>query len=139
MIQRVQTIYFFATVFLQTVMLFSVQATMLNEAGMETLFKISEDAQWAFFVALSALLPMITIFLFKKRRLQVRLSIFNALLLLVLQIVIVVSLSKLVNEYKIVNYAINNISPAISLIFTILAIRFILKDEKKIQSYNRIR
>ncbi|MDR3286190.1 MAG: DUF4293 domain-containing protein [Prevotellaceae bacterium] len=30
-------------------------------------------------------------------------------------------------------------SPAISLILTILAIRFILKDEMKIRAYNRLR
>ena len=139
MIQRVQTIYLLAVAFLQAIMLFSVQATVFDELGTEKLFKISENWQWALFIALSILLPLIAIFLFKKRRLQVRLSIFNALLLFALQIIVVVFLMGLSKEYKIVNYAVNDISPAISLILTILAIRFILKDEMKIRSYNRIR
>ena len=139
MIQRVQTIYLLAVAFLQAIMLFSVQATVFDELGTEKLFKISENWQWALFIALSILLPLIAIFLFKKRRLQIRLSIFNALLLFALQIIVVVFLMGLSKEYKIVNYAVNDISPAISLILTILAIRFILKDEMKIKAYNRIR
>ena len=137
MIQRVQTIYLLAVAFLQTVMFFSVQATVFDEFVKETSFKISEN--WQLLVALSALLPLVTIFLFKKRRLQVRLSIINTLLLLVLQIIVVFFLINLSKEYEHVNYAINDISPAVSLILTILAIRFILKDEMKIRSYDRIR
>ena len=139
MIQRVQTIYLIAVALLQAVMLFSVQATVVDEIGTEKLFKLSENIQWALFIVLSVLLPLITIFLFKKRRLQIRLSIINALLLLALQIIVVFFLIDLTNKYKIVNYAVNDISPAISFILTILAIRFILKDEMKIRAYNRIR
>jgi hypothetical protein len=139
MIQRVQTIYLLAVVFLQTVMLFSVQATAFDELGTETLFQLSENWQWAFFIALSVLLPLTAIFLFKKRRLQIRLSIINALLLLALQIINVFFLIDITSKYKIVNYAVNDIFPAISLILTVLAIRFILRDEMKIRAYNRIR
>lgn len=139
MIQRIQTIYLLTVTILQTVMLFSVQATVFDELGTETVLKVSENWQWALFIALSAILPLAAIFMFKKRRLQIRLCIINALLLLALQIIVVIFLIGLSKDYKVVSYSISDISPAVSLILTILAIRFIVKDEMKIRAYNRIR
>ncbi|MDR3226261.1 MAG: DUF4293 domain-containing protein, partial [Prevotellaceae bacterium] len=69
-------------------------------------------------------------------------------LLLTLQIVIVfylidisngIDVGRFLPDISTVNYSVSDISPAISLILTILAIRFIIKDEMKIRAYNRIR
>jgi cytochrome bd-type quinol oxidase subunit 2 len=139
MIQRIQTIYLLVVAVLQTVLLFSVQATIIDGKAGEEFFQLSSNWQWAALAALTVLLPLVTIFLFKNRRLQIRLSIINALLLLTLQIVIVYFLLKLSKEYGVINYSVTDISPAISLILTILAIRFIIKDEVKVRAYNRIR
>ncbi|MDR1984286.1 MAG: DUF4293 domain-containing protein [Prevotellaceae bacterium] len=138
MIQRIQTLYLLVVVFLQTVMLFSAQATVIDGA-VEQSVSLSKNLQWQLLIGLTALLPLITIFLFKKRRKQIRLSIINSLLLLTLQIVVVFTLINISNENVTINYSASDISPAISLILTILAIRFILKDEMKIRAYNRIR
>jgi len=139
MIQRIQTIYLLVVVVLQAVLLFSVQATIIDGKTGEEFFQISSNWQWAALAALTALLPLVTIFSFKNRRLQIRLSIINSLLLLTLQIIIAYFLIKLSKEYNAVNYSVTDISPAISLILTILAIRFIYKDEIKVRAYNRIR
>jgi drug/metabolite transporter (DMT)-like permease len=138
MIQRIQTIYLLVVAILQTTLFFSTHATVINEST-EELVTLSSNVQWALLIILSALIPLVTVFLFKKRRWQVRLSIINSLLLLALQIIFIVYLIDISKNNATVSYSISDVSPAISLILTILATRFILKDEMKIQSYNRIR
>ncbi|MDR2293159.1 MAG: DUF4293 domain-containing protein [Prevotellaceae bacterium] len=141
MIQRIQTIYLLAVAILQTVMLFSNQAYAINEENgvNEVAISLAQNWQWAILTGLTALIPLITIFLFRKRRLQIRFSIINSLFLLTLQIIVVHTLMQIAKEYDTIIYSISDISPAISLILTILAIRFIFKDEVKIRAYNRIR
>jgi membrane protease YdiL (CAAX protease family) len=138
MIQRIQTIYLLVVVFLQTVMLFSEQASIIDGINEQSV-ALAQNWQWVILISLTALIPVFTIFLFKKRRLQIRFSIINSLLLLTLQIIVIYTLSGISNENVTVTYSATCISPAISLILTILAIRFILKDEMKIRAYNRIR
>ncbi|MDR0754776.1 MAG: DUF4293 domain-containing protein [Prevotellaceae bacterium] len=138
MIQRMQTIYLLAVAILQTVMLFSNQAYAVDGIN-EKAVSMSQNWQWAILTGLTALIPLFTIFLFKKRRLQIRFSIINSLFLLTLQIAVVYTLMQITEENVTINYTASDISPAISLILTILAIRFIIKDEMKIRAYNRIR
>ncbi|MDR2064256.1 MAG: DUF4293 domain-containing protein [Prevotellaceae bacterium] len=138
MIQRIQTIYLLAVTVLQTVMLLSNQACVIDGISEESI-RLSQNWQWAILISLTALIPFFTIFLFKKRRLQIRFSIINSLFLLTLQIIVVCTLMGITKENFTVNYSASSISPAISLILTVLAIRFIIKDEMKIKAYNRIR
>jgi hypothetical protein len=133
-----QTIYLLAVAILQTVMLFSNQAYAVDGIN-EKAVSMSQNWQWAILTGLTALIPLFTIFLFKKRRLQIRFSIINSLFLLTLQIAVVYTLMQITEENVTINYTASDISPAISLILTILAIRFIIKDEMKIRAYNRIR
>ncbi|MDR0420910.1 MAG: DUF4293 domain-containing protein [Prevotellaceae bacterium] len=138
MIQRIQTIYLLAVALIQTVMLFSEQAFVIDGTSEESV-SLAQNWQWAILTGLTALIPLLTVFLFKKRRLQIRFSIINSLILLTLQIVVIYTLLNISKENVTVNYSATDISPAISLILTILAIRLIIKDEMKIRAYNRIR
>ncbi|MDR2125572.1 MAG: DUF4293 domain-containing protein [Prevotellaceae bacterium] len=138
MIQRIQTLYFLAVAILQTVMLFSNQAYIIDGTNEEAV-NLAQNWQWAILIGLTALIPLFTIFLFKKRRLQIRFSIINSLFLLTLQLIVVFTLMNITKENITINYSVSDISPAISLILTILAIRFTVKDEMKIRAYNRIR
>ncbi|MDR1552536.1 MAG: DUF4293 domain-containing protein [Prevotellaceae bacterium] len=138
MIQRIQTIYLLAVAIMQAVMLFSAQASVIDGVNEETV-NLAQNWQWAILISLTALIPLITIFLFRNRRLQIRFSIINSLFLLTLQIIVVCTLLNITKENVTINYSVSDISPAISLILTILAIRFIVKDEMKIRAYNRIR
>ncbi|MDR1199355.1 MAG: DUF4293 domain-containing protein [Prevotellaceae bacterium] len=138
MIQRIQTVYLLAVTILQTVMLFSEQASVIDGINEQSV-ALTQNWQWAILISLTALIPVFTIFLYKKRRLQIRFSIINSLLLITLQIIVVCTLLNISNANVTVTYSANDISPAISLILTVLAMRFIVKDEMKIRAYNRIR
>lgn len=95
------------------------------------------------FIALTAvigLVSFITIFFFKKRKLQTNLTKINIFLNIFLILLIFFYAD---NLYKIINveatYKLGAYFPIISLLFLILANRFITKDEKLIKSADRLR
>lgn len=101
------------------------------------------DSTWGLFVigAASSLLALFTVFLYKKRMLQIRLSIFNIVLMIgfylyfgfvVYQLISVESL-----HFQKVGVGI--IMPIIAIILTFLAIRRIGGDEILVRSLNRLR
>lgn len=140
MIQRIQTIYLLVVAVLQSVLFFSNQAVAAEEAAtVQNSLKLASDWTWAILIALTAIIPFVTIFLYKKRFLQIRLSIINSLLLLAVQIIVVYYLIQFSSTFETVHYSVTVVSPIVSLILTILAIRFIIKDEARIRALNRIR
>ncbi|MDR2423977.1 MAG: DUF4293 domain-containing protein [Prevotellaceae bacterium] len=139
MIQRIQTVYLFLIVVLQSIMLLSDSAGYIDANGVEQVFSIKNIPAIAVLAALTSLIPAISMFMFRNRIRQIRFNIFNSILLVALQIYIL---------YYIVSFAINAVSftfsiislfPAVSLILSILAIKKMLKDERLIQSLNRLR
>lgn len=95
------------------------------------------------FIALAiviGLISFITIFLYKNRKLQSNLSKINIFLNIFLILIIFFyadNLSKIINveaTYKLGAYL-----PIVSLLFLILANRFIIKDEKLVRSADRLR
>ncbi|MCK9204488.1 MAG: DUF4293 domain-containing protein [Bacteroidales bacterium] len=93
-------------------------------------------------VAISFILTIFTIFLYKKRLLQIRLCSINVLVNIILIMVIfffyaakIKTMTQIEPEY---NYA-GIIMPLISLIFLILASRAIRKDETLVKSSDRLR
>jgi hypothetical protein len=89
--------------------------------------------------SLTALIPAISLFLYKKRILQMRFNIFNSILLVALQGFIIYHIIQFAQEATTFKFTIQSIFPVVSLILSILAIRNILKDELLIKSLNRIR
>ena len=95
MIQRIQTVYLLVIAILMIVTLFSPLATLViggqvctfDATGLSTTLTEKPELlfpTWGLFVlsAVIALIAMVTIFLYRKRILQIRLSVFNGLLML---------------------------------------------------------
>jgi hypothetical protein len=135
MIQRIQTLYLFIVIVLQSVLLSTGIAKYTDLAGNELMSKTMDLSLIAALTSFTALIPAISMFLYKKRILQMRFNIFNSILLVALQGFIV---------YYIVQgkgfiFTVQSIFPVISLILSILAIRNIIKDELLLKSLNRLR
>lgn len=169
MIQRIQTLYLIIVVALLTSMALLPLATIeshetLNSAAIELQvkpFTIGEGAQntltaytgsiyYSAILSISLLITMATIFFYKRRMLQIRLCFTNMALLLGLQVFAGYTLYKSVSFVEQMNSSVANYSPGvsfsvvdvfpvISIIFTYLAFRGIMRDEMLIKSLNRIR
>lgn len=154
MIQRIQTIYLLVAAFLLAFFFFLPFSTFIVEPKMvKYLFMVSglssdgvsSESLYSTvpLLILSVLvfaLPMITIFLFKKRMIQIRLCIVNTVLLIGMQGLLyyyVVAVSKLLPANP--NYSIIFIFPIVSAILNFLALRAIAKDEALIRSLERLR
>lgn len=153
MIQRIQTVYLLlivaltvATLFLPLALLqigdqfFSFDATGLNTmvAQPELVYPT-----WGLLVltAAIALIALFTIFLFRKRVLQIRLCIFNALLMLGFYGLFAFFAWSIDGQMEITSMAMKIALsfPLISLILCYLAIRNIGADEALVRSLERLR
>ena len=151
MIQRIQTLFLLAVVFLSSFMLTGdlIQLTtdgvalisisfpgMKNQAGevVQRLWPMSV------ILALVPLLALIALFLYKKRPLQMRLTML--VLLLSLGTLILGAFYVLMFDRKIdvnIIWKVKVLFPFISAILAWLAYRAILKDELRVRSYDRLR
>jgi hypothetical protein len=141
MIQRIQTLW---------LLLGAIAGFLMTEAP---LFKadlannltqtvIATDSLWLFAIIMAAaIVAMIAIFLFKKRLMQLRLTVIASLL----SIIIVVMEVWKVTQYKSVNtilkgtYQWGGLLPIAMTIFFVLAAKSIYKDEKLVKSLDRLR
>ena len=152
MIQRIQSLYLLAVAVLMACVAFMPLANFL--AGVEE-YKLyafalkGADEQFAtiymgLIVALSAILPLINIFLYKKRLLQIRLCAVEIVLLLGSMVFMAIyyylsnrMFSEL--EFHAQSLRMTTIFPLVSLVLTYLASRAIFKDELLVRSLDRIR
>ena len=151
MIQRIQTLFLLAIAVVSGLMLTGDLITM--DAGAGTLFNISftglDDSAgklvqrlWplSFIIALVPLLALAAIFLYKKRTLQMRITMF--ILLLSLGTIILGAFYVIMFERKIevtMIWRIRALFPLVSAILAWLAYRAIMKDDLKVKSYDRLR
>lgn len=150
MLQRIQTIYLLlvaacmvlASVLPLATLTFNGQPVTFEAMGFyqngEIIF-----ATWGLFAlgAISAILALITVFLYKKRMLQIRLTIMNMVIMIgfyafFLFLIFMRNPDANITFEKI---AIGLIMPLIALIFGWLAIRKIGADEALVRSLNRLR
>lgn len=155
MIQRRQSLYLLIVVVLMTLtmtlplgkflagdteLVFS--ALSIAETGVG---EVMGNLPLAILGLLATLVPFITIFLFKRRMIQIRLCFSQFVLLIGIQGFIVWYLlhakSLLLERFEniTVAYGIPAIFPLLSLVFVWLALRGIMKDEALVRSMNRIR
>ncbi len=146
MIQRIQSIYLLIVgVLISQVFLFpfltffnakkSVEFNALSINTGEYLFPL------AILFGLIILIALVTIFCYKKRLLQIRLTVVNSFLLLGsigLTAYLGWEMSKSLANYTI-HYNFTCIFPLIGIVFNYLALRAIRKDEALVRSANRIR
>jgi len=155
MLQRIQTIYLLIIVILSGVTLFSPVADLINNTNMAMYImsykgiflqsatgNVYQSGVWGL-TAIGAIVPviaLITMFLYKRRILQVRLSIFNMVLMAgyyaLLFIYIWFAGQNLHTSWSL---RIVTAFPLVNIVFNILAIRAIGKDEALVRSLNRIR
>ncbi len=159
MIQRIQTVYFLLIVILASVAFFLPVATlhdqtnvllysldyrglMLNDGIESDIFISNNVSTWTLKI-ISALIPLvalITIFLYKKRVLQIRLSFINMIIMLGYYIILFLNLWRASNSLE-AEWSLNVVAafPLICVILNWLAIRAIGKDEALVKSLNRLR
>lgn len=152
MIQRIQSLYLLAVAAMMAAAVFTPLATFL--AGVEEFelyafaLKSAEQsfstAYMGVVVALSALIPLVTIFMYKKRLLQIRLCAVEIVLLLgsIVFMAIYYYLSGRMFselEFHAQSFRIAVVFPLVSLILVYMAARAIFKDEMLVRSLDRIR
>ena len=149
MIQRIQTLYLLLAAGLVACAAFLPLASFASggeEFGLRTADgeTVQSTLYMGILLALALVLPLTTIFLFKRRMLQFRLGVVEMILLLGAQIVmgIYYFLSyRLFSsfEFHAQSVKLPLVLPLIAMIFTYLAVRAIFRDELMIRSMDRIR
>ena len=147
MIQRIQTIYLLVVAIIMTIPLYVPIAQLLipNDASYNFftygVVLIGENSvlqahYWALLIMniFTIGVPLVNVFLFKKRFLQLRLCIVEIILLMWYHI------NQFADKMNAeILYKFSLILPVICIIFTYMAIRGILKDIKLLKSFDRIR
>ncbi len=156
MIQRIQTLYLLAATALMTIFFFSPLASCASSEGVFslTVFGVKSfdgaDAlnipYLAIIAALTTLLPLVNIFFFKKRMLQLRLCIVQIILavgtLIVAGIYYYLAnrfFASQVGDLSTSSLRIVCALPIFAIVFDYLALKAIFKDEMLIKSLDRIR
>lgn len=161
MIQRIQTIFLFLSAAAIVLMAFFPIANFANAAttGSATsyfifdIFKVSNEAgpdPFSFWfnlpliivAAAIALISIVTIFLYKNRPVQMKLTQTGIFLNIILIVGILFFYVERIEKQTdtMANYEYIGIYlPLISLVFLVLALRFIKKDEKMVRSIERLR
>jgi len=149
MIQRIQSVYLLVVTILMIVCLCnpigSIIASTNEISEFGNLFITLPDgtkdySTWGLFAILLvvAILSFVTIFLFKKRMLQIRLTIFSSVVLIGYYLALVAYIFMLAEETSFTpSWTI--CLPFISLILNWLAIRGIGADEALVKAYDRLR
>ncbi len=152
MLQRIQTLFLALAAAAMLIAVSTPLATLYlngDKVVMEAMGVYLNDnlnvSTWGLFVIglISSILALITIFLYKNRILQIRLSIFNIIVMvgfyLYFGFLIFKVVSADVEGLSFDKISIGVIMPIIAIILTILAIRKIGADEALVQSLNRLR
>ncbi|OIP82689.1 MAG: hypothetical protein AUK44_07170 [Porphyromonadaceae bacterium CG2_30_38_12] len=155
MIQRIQTVYLLAVIILSIITLLSVQASFLGNSdaanyilSYKGIFQVQPTGNefvksvWAL-TALCTLIPFVavlSIFVYKKRLLQIRLSIINSVLLVGYYGLLFIYLWQASTALD-ANWHLKMVAafPLVNIVLTFLAIRAIGKDEALIKSLHRLR
>ena len=153
MIQRIQTLYLFIVFVLMLLLFFFPLAEILSGEGQLYTFRFDglyyEGHETVYIqtvppiILLSVIVAInfISIFLYKHRITQMRISFINLILMLGYAGLVYFYVRDFSNtlDAEVVTYKLFDAFPFISVIFTYLAIRAIGKDEALIRSIDRIR
>ena len=145
MIQRIQTLYLLLVVVLTGLALWLplVDFTVGADTCTLTAFGLKDAAGITFLVA-ACLVPLVTIFLFKRRLVQIRLCAVELVLLIGAGAMMGIYFY-LCNRYfadsEFYSHTlkISLVFPLVCLVFDLLALRAIFRDEKLVRSLDRIR
>lgn len=149
MIQRIQSVYLLIVTVLLVIAMCLPVGNLIGLEG-NLIFKnfgvygeqISDNSTWGMFIILllSSLISFATIFLYKNRMLQIRMSIFNTILLIGYYITFIAFMVILQKRYLASFHLSWGLClPLITIIFNYLAIRAIGKDEVLVKATDRLR
>lgn len=154
MIQRIQTFYLVIIVALLAVMLFVPLAWFANEAGTFNLYAFSlqsadgtvaqSTVYLGILLILALILPLVTIFLYRRRLLQIRLCVVEMVLLfgtIVMEVIYYFLSRRVFSELALHHQGFKPAIalPVVALLFAFLAARAIFRDEMLVRSADRIR
>lgn len=154
MIQRIQSLYLFLVAALLALTLFLPLASFAGEEGEFTLYAFAlrdaagEDVQPTYYMgillALACALPLLTIFLFKRRLLQVRLCVVEMVLLVGAAVMEGIYYYLSLRIFASMTFHMQALRPAIALpvaglLFAWLAARAVFRDELLVRGADRIR
>ena len=136
MIQRIQSVYLLIVVILCSLLLSTFP--LWKDVNLEV--KFASDFTWSLIgVSASAVLALLSIFLFKNRKLQFVLGRINILLnFFIIGFFVYWSLN-LSGETEVSEKGIGMFVPLVSIVFLVLANKAIKKDEDLVKSVDRFR
>lgn len=152
MIQRIQTVYLLFAIIALIICICLPMGTFIipdmavvmefMNMGVKINGELQDVSPWGMFaiLCLSAVIGLATIFLFKNRMLQIRMTVFSSLLLIGYYITFVVFAITLKNKFNAqyqIGWAV--CLPLIAIILNYLAIRAIGKDEVMVKAADRLR
>ena len=147
MIQRIQTVFLFLSAVFAGVLFFVPIASfdLGNEIVNLSIFGAGNSVKalpLLILTILMLLIPFVTIFMFKKRELQLKLSSLNVFLNAVFCGLIFLFYDNSIQENLLVEtitYAFGTYVPLINMVLSVLAMRWIKKDIELIKSIDRLR
>ncbi|RXQ94388.1 DUF4293 family protein [Ancylomarina salipaludis] len=153
MIQRIQTLFLLGVLVLLSMLYFFPLAELIDPANISYSFlyrgipSLTEGEAMLFkaypvaiLLTIIVLNVCVTIFSYKKRIRQIRLTVFNIFCMLGMMGLVYYSINSQVEEMNAVaNYSIVNAFPLVGVVLSYLAIRHIGKDEAMVRSMDRIR
>jgi len=150
MIQRIQTIFLLSAISLISILFFYPFAEIAVGSDIFTFSikgfvdngtnKVIKDIiSVPVFVSIIILINIATIVLFKKRKLQMRFSVYNIILMLGMSGILFYLAHSAFEPAPTVEYKITILFPVIAAIFNYMAFRNIRKDELLVRAVDRIR
>ena len=136
MIQRIQTVYLIIAAIVSGGLIFVFNLWTNNDDAL--VFAQTELLYFGMFLG-SALLSIITIFMFKNRKSQFILGRLNILLNLILLGLFVYQSLSLSGETDVSEKGIGMLLPVFSIVFLVLANKAIKRDEDLVKSVDRLR
>jgi glucan phosphoethanolaminetransferase (alkaline phosphatase superfamily) len=155
MIQRIQSLYLLMTTILPLLFLKGSFLKFINKTGSEILFRfdgifqtnpdngltlIRQNIPIPLITILITVLSLIAIFLYKKRKIQLRITLATIIMTVILIGLIIYYSYSVTDEFQAVLVPLFKMFiPVLILVFGILAYRGIKKDEDLVSSYYRLR
>ena len=149
MLQRIQTVYLLIVAILMIVAMSlpvgnfiaaDMSLTEFTNLALVSAEGVKDYTPWAMFAVLiiTAIITLVTIFLYKKRMLQIRLTLFTSVMLIGYYVLLVLFIIKFKGEMSFApSWSI--CIPIVCIVFNYLAIRGIGKDEMLVRAYDRLR
>ena len=144
MIQRIQTVYLFlASIYLALVYFFSLWNCTINVEGNQitSSLKVAEHLPLLVSLAINFGLTFLSIFFYKNRKKQILYSFLSITTIVSFLCLCLYFINQMKKSSELVSssYSLAILLPFLSIVFIILAIWNIRKDEKLIKSLDRLR